>query len=154
MWGNPDSQIREVFVCGIRNPGKLCLWNTKSLALESGIQLTELRNPTSDWNPESKLHWLRIESITWNTESMAWNPESNSVLDSLTWSEKNQTTTTNAIKPLSLSTKSCTANSLKYMLCKLFIYFFQCLNLNFWIWFWGKKHFSKQPLVQNVLVLR
>ena len=48
------------FDCGIQNMGQ-------------GI-----RNPTKDWNSESRFHLQRLESSTWN-------PESNTVLDSLTW---------------------------------------------------------------------
>ena len=52
------SGIREIFACGIRNPGNLCSWNpesgkfllveSESLALESEIQLKVSRNPTKD----------------------------------------------------------------------------------------------------------
>ena len=46
-----ESGIRENFACGIRNPGKFCLWN-------SGIQenfACGIRNPgkVCSWNPES-----------------------------------------------------------------------------------------------------
>ena len=40
MKGNPDSGIREIFACGIRNTAQ-------------GI-----RNPTKDWNPESNPRFL------------------------------------------------------------------------------------------------
>ena len=53
----PPPLVRESgsFACGIRNPGKLCLWNLESWTLESGIQLKEsgiplrigIRNPSS-----------------------------------------------------------------------------------------------------------
>ena len=37
-----------------------------------------IRNPFNDWtNPQSKFHWQRLESSSWNQESMACNPESN-----------------------------------------------------------------------------
>ena len=38
-----------------------------------GIRNTALgiRNPTNDWNPESKFHWQRLESSTCNPESTA-----------------------------------------------------------------------------------
>ena len=49
-----------------------------------------IRNPTNDWNPESKFHWQRLESSTWNLESTTWNPESKTVLDSLPWGEQVQ----------------------------------------------------------------
>ena len=64
-----ESGIRENCVCGI--------WTTGQ-----GI-----RNPTKDWNPESKFHWQRLEESTWNRESTAWNPESKTILDSFTWSD-------------------------------------------------------------------
>ena len=58
--------------------------STKFLFVESGILNTAqgIRNPTNDWNPESKFHGQRLESSTWNPESTAWNPESKTVLDS------------------------------------------------------------------------
>ena len=46
-----------------------------------------IRNPTNDWNPESKFNRERLESSTLNSESTAWNPEFKTVLDTLTWSE-------------------------------------------------------------------
>ena len=52
--------------------------------MKSGILHFGNRNPTNGWNPESKFHWQRLES--WNPESIAWNPESKAVLDSITWS--------------------------------------------------------------------
>ena len=56
------------------------IWNTAQ-----GI-----RNPTNDWNPESKFHWQRLESSSWNPESTAWNPESKTVLDSLARGDTNK----------------------------------------------------------------
>ena len=50
-----ESEIREKFACGI--------WNTAQ----------RIRNPTSDWNPESRFHWQRVESSTCNPESVTWN---------------------------------------------------------------------------------
>ena len=57
-----DTGIRDIFACGIRNPGRFELGILKSWALESGIYLKEsgipltieIRNPSSkdkDWNP-------------------------------------------------------------------------------------------------------
>ena len=46
------------------------IWNTAQ-----GI-----RNPTNDWNPESKFYWQILKSSTWNRESTAWNPESQDCL--------------------------------------------------------------------------
>ena len=57
MWRNLNFGVPEIFACGIRNPemfscksGILAfcrVWNTAQ-----GI-----RNPTNDWNQESKFHW-------------------------------------------------------------------------------------------------
>ena len=60
MWGNPDSGIREIFACGIRNEAQ-------------GIRI-----PTKDWNQKSnpRFYLKRLESSVWNQESTAWNPES------------------------------------------------------------------------------
>ena len=66
--------------CGLRNRGKFCVLNPKCWTLESGI-------PLANWNPESKFYWQRLELSTWNLESTLWNPQSKTVLDSLTWVE-------------------------------------------------------------------
>ena len=52
-----------------------------------GIQnrAQELRNPAKAWNPESTFHWKRLESSTRNPQSTEWDPESKTVLYSLTW---------------------------------------------------------------------
>ena len=70
-----DTGIQEVYACGI--------W-----ILRFGI-----RSPTNGWNRESKFHWQRIQkiSIKSNPKSTAWNPESNTALDSLTWGDSRQT---------------------------------------------------------------
>ena len=44
MQGNPDSRIKRIFACGIRNP-----------------KLWEL---TNDKNPESKFYWQRLKTST------------------------------------------------------------------------------------------
>ena len=63
-----------------RNLGNFCV------CIRSTAQ--GIRNTTNDWNPESKFHWKRLESSTWNQESTVWNPESRTFLDSLTWGEQ------------------------------------------------------------------
>ena len=63
MQGNPDYGIREIFARGVRNTAQA------------------IRNPTNHRNPESKFHSQRLESSTWNPESMVWNLESKTVLD-------------------------------------------------------------------------
>ena len=78
------SRNLENFCLWIRSPGKFCLWNPESRALESRI---ELKYPTTEWNLESKFHWRRLESSTRNPEPMEWDPESKTVLYSLTWGE-------------------------------------------------------------------
>ena len=45
-----------------------------------------LRNPTKEWNPESKFQWKRLE-CTRNPQSMEWDSESKTVLFSLTWGD-------------------------------------------------------------------
>ena len=69
----------------VKKSGKFLL--TESGTMGFGIRSTAhgIRNPTSDWNPESTFHWQRLESSTWNPESTAWNPESKTVRDSLIW---------------------------------------------------------------------
>ena len=52
---NPDSEIREFFAFGIRNPG-FGIWNTAH----------GFWNHTNDWNPESKFHcqnWIPVPGI-------------------------------------------------------------------------------------------
>ena len=83
VWGNPDSTFRKIVLVesgilgfGMRN-------------IAQGIQ-----NSTNDWNsgvPESKFHWEKRESSSWNREFTVWNPESGTVLDSLTWADLNVT---------------------------------------------------------------
>ena len=72
---------------GFRNLGKICLWNLESrkiLLVKSGILGFGIRNPTNDWNQESRFHWQKLESSTWNLESVA---ESKNVFDSLEWND-------------------------------------------------------------------
>ena len=57
-----------------RDPGNFCLWKSEqSRVLESGI-------------PESRI--LVLLTNTWNPESTAWNPESKTVRNCLTWGDK------------------------------------------------------------------
>ena len=86
MQGNPDSSSREIFGCGNWNPwnpGKFCLSTLEPWAFESGIQLKEPRIPLRVGSRSQGPHWQRLEFSTWNPESMAGNPESKTVLDSL-----------------------------------------------------------------------
>ena len=56
--------------------------------LSFGIQNSTqgIRNPASDWNPESKFHWQWIR----NPETTAWSPVSTTSLDYLTWGKFGQ----------------------------------------------------------------
>jgi len=56
----------------------------KFLLAESGILGFGFRNPTNDWNPESKFHRKILQKKKKNPESTVWIPESKTVLDSLT----------------------------------------------------------------------
>lgn len=83
MSGNPDSEIRKIFVCGIRNPEKFSLSNPTGI-LRFGIQkiAQENENLTNDWNSESNS--TDKDWNTWNPEqSAAWNAEFKTDLDFL-----------------------------------------------------------------------
>ena len=59
------------------------MWNPESWALESGVQLKESRMPlTIRTENRQRLKWS-----TCNPESMTWNPESQTIVDSLTWGD-------------------------------------------------------------------
>ena len=51
-----ESRIREIFACGIRDPGIFLV--LESAILDFGFQNAAqgIRNPTNDRNPESKFH--------------------------------------------------------------------------------------------------
>ena len=66
---NVESAIWEIFPCGIRDTGP---WN-----LESNWRNLEYRNSSS------------ILSNNWNVKSTAWNPESKTTLNYITWHEIN-----------------------------------------------------------------
>ena len=69
MSGNRDSGIREIFACGIRNPGSGIQFKESGFPVTIGIRNLK-RNPDSSlWNPKSTLR----------------NPETKSISDSLTW---------------------------------------------------------------------
>ena len=66
-----ESEMEGKFACGIRNTAE-----------EFGIPLaTGIQNASS-----ANKGWNLVSGIR-NPESMTWNPESETVLDSLTWSE-------------------------------------------------------------------
>ena len=80
---NADSEIQEIFVCGIRN---LEFWSLESVIQlkESGILLTVGIKVSSTSNPKSSA-WMEFGSTLWN-------PESRTALDHLTrgkWSQWN-----------------------------------------------------------------
>ena len=62
------------------------------IALDKGILIPESRNIRNAarsriQNPESKFHWQRLQSSSWNLEFKASKPESKTVFDSLTWGD-------------------------------------------------------------------
>ena len=66
-WISPhvrESGFRNMRNLGLKNPesGKIVL--VESRILGSGTQNTAqgIRNPTKEWNPESKFHWKRLEN--------------------------------------------------------------------------------------------
>ena len=75
-----------------------------------------LQNPTKAWNPESTFHWKRLESSTRNPQSTEWDPESKTVLYSLTWGDSTGLRTASyhkadikAIRPLSVGSTRLSA---------------------------------------------
>ena len=84
IWWSRMSLFRNqgkflLFESGIRE-----IWVVEPGILGFGIRNTDkgVRNPTNDWNSKSKFHWRKFR----NPESMAWKPESKTVLD-FTWGE-------------------------------------------------------------------
>ena len=67
---NPDSGIREIFVCRIRNPRKFCLWNLESWVCGIPNTYQGIRNPTNDLNPDSKFLFQRLQSIYKDVEKL------------------------------------------------------------------------------------
>ena len=78
-FGVAESVIQEIFAFEMRNPG---LWNPLGIQLKgAGMSLTIGIQNLSYTEKE-------LESITWNLESTAWNPEFSTVLDSLIWAKQ------------------------------------------------------------------
>ena len=63
--------------------------SSKHGILGFGVRSTaqRIQNVTSNWNWESQFHWQRLESSTRNPESVTWNLESQTIVDSLTWGD-------------------------------------------------------------------
>ena len=82
--GLPHVQsVREI---QILESGKFMLLGFEILDLGIWNKAQGIQKTTNDWNPESKFHWQKLESSKWNLESLPWNTESKTVLDSLyTW---------------------------------------------------------------------
>ena len=95
-----NSRIRQIFAFGIRNPLKFCPRNRNpgfGIPLKMGI-----RNPSSTDIDLESLPGIRKESL-------AWNPESKTVLGSLTWDDWSFHTWLVRCKHLSLSPSNKTA---------------------------------------------
>ena len=87
-----DLFLHHVRKCGfgkflLLEPGIQKFVLLKSGTLGFGIRNTaqRIRNPSNDWNPESKFQWQEPGTGDWNPESTAWDTESKTVSDSLTW---------------------------------------------------------------------
>ena len=83
----PES--KKIFACGIRNPKFLarsaCGIHNSELSIGIWNTAQGIRNPTKNYNPESKF------PSTLNPESTAWNPEYKTLLgDLLTATERLQ----------------------------------------------------------------
>ena len=76
--------IRGIFARGIRNLGNLLLVESGILGLPIRNTAVRIRHLTDNWNLESS-PLKDLESSNRNPESMAWNPESMTVFDSLAW---------------------------------------------------------------------
>ena len=64
-----------------------------ALNMESWIRENftwEIRNPTSKWNPESNFQWqqIRIQYLESGIQNVESDPESKTVLDSVTWGDR------------------------------------------------------------------
>ena len=80
-------QSLRVRKSGFQNAGKVCLWNPESgkiLLIESGIQ--GIRNLTKRLESRIRVPLTKTGIQYLESESMVWNPESKTVLDSLIWS--------------------------------------------------------------------
>ena len=65
MIKNTIQTVRPMSYFGFWNPGNFCLWNPGLWNPSHGI-----RNPTNDWNLDSKIHCQEIQKLskTWNRE--------------------------------------------------------------------------------------
>ena len=78
--------IRAIFACGIRNLGNFWLVESGILGIPIRNTAVGIRHLTDNWNLESS-PLKDLESSNRNPESTAWNPESMTVFDSLTWGD-------------------------------------------------------------------
>ena len=106
------SRIREIFACGIQNPG------IQNSAL--GI-----RNPTNDWHPESKFHWQTPVGSSWNPEYTAWNwwCDSSLCTDVPPPSEKIGGRTNMLARLLLASCLRCALQTWTVSFCSIYIFF-------------------------------
>ena len=83
---SPCKGIRAIFACGIRNLGNFWLVESGILGIPIRNTAVGIRHLTDNWNLESS-PLKDLESSNRNPESTAWNPESMTVFDSLTWGD-------------------------------------------------------------------
>ena len=111
---NPDSRIWEILACRIQNPGTFCSWYPESRALGSRTELKYSEIPLRHGIQTPRSTEKKLESSTRNPQSTEWDPESKTVLYSLTWGDSTGLRTASyynadikAIRPSQLAQQDC-----------------------------------------------
>ena len=86
--------IRTVFFVPGESPCIFSKFNPliRTPSVVPSVSVLTVFDCTYDCNSESKFHEQGLESSSWNPESTACNPESKTVLNSLTWGETKAST--------------------------------------------------------------
>ena len=79
--------LNHVKDSGFWNPERFCLWYPEFWALESGIQLTESNQLMTAIQILKIIPRTKTGIHNLNLESIAWDPESKTTLNSLKWGE-------------------------------------------------------------------